>query len=531
MKGGSSSSSSWLCPSELDRARVIDASDRVRTIRRVGSGAIGLALLAVAPWIGWWTLGLLALCALNFANVERRIRTSPRPERVSAWTIAITLGLLGAGVALSGGPREPGAAVDGAAGRDGRRTRFRPQVVIAAPTLTVMAIVAAPLGVDPSATIADPVDAIAVLALLASVVSIVWALQSAELHHRDEAILDPLTGLLNRHALVPRFVEISLQARLTGQPVSLVLCDVDAFKQVNDEHGHDRGDAVLRDIAYELRKRLRSFELVYRLGGEEFLIVLPGIGLEGGAITAERLREAVEEAQPKDIPVTISLGVSSASGTAVDYDELFRAADTALYQAKRAGRNRVVAATVLRRCPADRPPSRSSPTRAPISAARSTKSCLRRRTSARNAISPSCRTACVPPVVRTRARMSSTPAPAPPSRSSAVAVGAVPPLRERPGVGGARRALPGDRGDTHLRDLFAADPRARGAADRRRARGFIWTTPRTGSPTRRSRCCWRWPSSRGSQSARGRCSRASGSTSRRIARCCTSRCACPSERR
>jgi diguanylate cyclase (GGDEF)-like protein len=129
--------------------------------------------------------------------------------------------------------------------------------------------------------------------------------------------------------------------------VSLVLCDVDGFKEINDEHGHDRGDAVLRDIAYELRKRLRSFELVYRLGGEEFLIVLPGIGLEGGVVTAERLREAVEQARPKDIHVTISLGVSSASGAAVDYDELFRAADSALYEAKRAGRNQVVAATVL----------------------------------------------------------------------------------------------------------------------------------------------------------------------------------------
>ena len=124
---------------------------------------------------------------------------------------------------------------------------------------------------------------IATLALLAGVISIVWALQAAELHHRDEAILDPLTGLLNRHALVPRFLEISHQARLTGQPVCMVLCDVDGFKQINDEHGHDCGDAVLRDIAYELRKRLRSFELVYRLGGEEFLIVLPGIGLQAGA--------------------------------------------------------------------------------------------------------------------------------------------------------------------------------------------------------------------------------------------------------
>ncbi len=324
---------------------MIDASDRVRIIRHVGSAAVGLALLAVAPWVGWWTLGLLALCALNFANVERRIRTSPRPERVSAWAISITLGLIAAGVALSGGPESPAlpwmvlpAAMAAA--------RFRPQVVIAALALTVIAIVAVTLGVDPTATLSDPVDVIATLALLVSVVSIVWALQSAELHHRDEAILDPLTGLLNRHALVPRFVEISLQARLTGQPVSLVLCDVDGFKAINDEHGHDRGDAVLRDIAYELRKRLRSFELVYRLGGEEFLIVLPGIGLEGGTATAERLREAVEQATPTDIPVTISVGVSSAGGGEVDYDDLFREADAALYEAKRGGRNRVVAATV-----------------------------------------------------------------------------------------------------------------------------------------------------------------------------------------
>jgi diguanylate cyclase (GGDEF)-like protein len=337
------SDESWLCPTELDRSRVVDANARVRTIRHVGSGAVGVALLATAPWIGWWTLGLFALSALNFANVERRIHSSPHPERVSAWAIVITLLLIGGGVAISGGPHSPalpwmvlpGAMV---------AARFRPQVVIAALGLTVVAILVATLGVDPRATVADPVFVIATLALLIGVVSIVWALQAAELHHRDEAILDPLTGLLNRHALAPRFIEISHQARLAGQPVSMVLCDVDGFKQVNDEHGHDRGDAVLRDVAYELRKRLRSFELVYRLGGEEFLIVLPGIGLRAGHATAERLRAAVEQARPTGIAVTISVGVSAASAAKVDYDELFKAADGALYEAKRAGRNRVIAA-------------------------------------------------------------------------------------------------------------------------------------------------------------------------------------------
>jgi diguanylate cyclase (GGDEF)-like protein len=339
------STGSWLCPTELDRSRVVDASDRVRTIRRVGSGAVGVALIATGPWIGWWTLGLFAVSALNFANVEHRIRTSPRPERVSAYAIVITLGLIAGGVAISGGPRSP--ALPWMVLPAGMvAARFRPRVVIAALTLTVALILSATLAVDPHATLHDPVGVIATLALLAGVVSIVWALQAAELHHRDEAILDPLTGLLNRHALIPRFAEISQQARLSDQPVCLVLCDVDGFKQINDAHGHDRGDAALRDVAYELRKRLRSFELVYRLGGEEFLIVLPGIELRSGSDTAERLRAAVERARPTGISITISLGVSAARGAQVDYDTLFKAADDALYEAKRAGRNRVVAAAV-----------------------------------------------------------------------------------------------------------------------------------------------------------------------------------------
>jgi diguanylate cyclase (GGDEF)-like protein len=339
----SEGSSSWLCPTELDRTRVVDANDRVRTIRLVGAGAIGVALLLSAPWIGWWTLILLALCALNFWNVDLRMRTSPHPERVSAVAIVITLLLIGGGVVISGGPRSPAlpwmvlpAAMVAA--------RFRPQVVVAGLVLTVVLIVLATLGVDPTATIDDPVAPIATLALLAAVVSIVWALQAAELHHRDEAILDPLTGLLNRHALIPRFTEISHQARLTHQPVCVLLCDVDAFKQVNDRYGHDRGDAVLRDVAYELRKRLRSFELAYRLGGEEFLIVLPGVSHSEGQEIAERLRAGIEQAHPTGIPISVSLGLSAASGEAVVYETLFKAADQALYEAKRAGRNRVAAA-------------------------------------------------------------------------------------------------------------------------------------------------------------------------------------------
>ncbi|HEY2768340.1 MAG TPA: diguanylate cyclase [Solirubrobacteraceae bacterium] len=338
-----SEGNSWLCPTELDRSRVVDANDRVRMIRLVGSSAVGAALLIAAPWIGWWTLALFAASALNFLNVDRRLRTSRHPERVSATAIVITLVLLGGGVVISGGPTSPAlpwlvlpAAMAAA--------RFRPQVVVAGIVLTVFLTLVVTLGAHPEATIADPVPVIATLALLAGVVSIVWALQAAELHHRDEAILDPLTGLLNRHALAPRFVELSHQARLSRQPICMLLCDVDSFKDVNDRYGHDRGDAVLRDVAYELRKRLHSFELVYRLGGEEFLVVLPGVSQTEGHAIAERLRCAVAEANPTGIAVTLSVGLATESGERVVYETLFKAADRALYEAKDAGRNCVVAA-------------------------------------------------------------------------------------------------------------------------------------------------------------------------------------------
>lgn len=306
----------------------------------VGMASVGVALLATGPWVGWWVLIPFVLTAVNLVSVERRIARSPRPERVSAWAIVTTLLVLGAGVAFSGGPKSPAlpwmvlpAGIAAA--------RFRPQVVIAALALTVLAILLATVGTHPSATVDDPVNVIATLALLSGVVSIVRALEAAELHHRDEAILDPLTGLLNRHALLPRFIELSHQARVAGHPVCMLLCDIDGFKTINDEYGHDRGDAVLRDIAYELRKRLRSFELIYRLGGEEFLIILPGIGGLGGQQIAERLRGCIEELRPTGIRTTISLGLSAGCGEQVEYEPLFKAADEALYEAKRGGRDRV----------------------------------------------------------------------------------------------------------------------------------------------------------------------------------------------
>jgi diguanylate cyclase (GGDEF)-like protein len=166
------------------------------------------------------------------------------------------------------------------------------------------------------------------------------ALMRSDVEHRTESVLDGLTGMLNRRALAARMQELDEQARLTGEPVGVVIGDLDRFKLVNDEHGHARGDAVLVDVAYALRKQLRAFDLAYRVGGEEFLILLPGATPEETAALAERLRAAIAGEPYAGLSVTMSFGVASTAGAASIAEAMLRA-DTALYEAKRGGRNRV----------------------------------------------------------------------------------------------------------------------------------------------------------------------------------------------
>src|SRR5207302_5657354 len=111
----------------------------------------------------------------------------------------------------------------------------------------------------------------------------------AEIQHRNESVLDQLTGMLNRKALAARAAELEQQSRLTGQPVGLIVCDIDRFKRVNDDHGHAAGDAVLQGFAYRVRKELRAYDLAYRLGGEEFVVLVPGASLVEAEELAERL--------------------------------------------------------------------------------------------------------------------------------------------------------------------------------------------------------------------------------------------------
>jgi len=197
--------------------------------------------------------------------------------------------------------------------------------------------------VDPHAVLRYPPLIIAPTALIIAVAILSTALMQSDVEHRSEAVIDELTGLLNRKSLTNRVVELTQQARMTGQPIGMVVGDLDHFKAINDSAGHSTGDAVLRDVAALLRSQLRAFDLAYRIGGEEFLVLLPGSGLAQSAVLAEQLRRAVASATfGGSQRLTISFGVAVSEASAeFDYATVFARADAALYEAKDAGRNRV----------------------------------------------------------------------------------------------------------------------------------------------------------------------------------------------
>jgi diguanylate cyclase (GGDEF)-like protein len=338
--------SRWLCPTEQHRIRAREAGARVRAARSVAAGACGIAIFAIVPFQGWWILLLLVVTAVIIGTVEARMRRSEHPELVAVQSMLLILALLAVGAGFSGGedsPALPWLVLPVATAA----ARFRPQVIVVGAAITAAVMLGVSVGVDAQALVDDPTRLIAALTLLVGITAIAIALTEGELEHRDRAVLDSLTGLLNRSSLASRVVEIEEQAHLSGGPVSLVLLDLDRFKRVNDTHGHERGDAVLRDVAYEIRKSLRSFELVYRIGGEEFLVLLPGVALHQAVDVAERVRLAVTAARPGDLEVTVSAGVAAAAGEEIRYERLFRAADHALLEAKRAGRDRVEVAADL----------------------------------------------------------------------------------------------------------------------------------------------------------------------------------------
>jgi two-component system cell cycle response regulator len=163
----------------------------------------------------------------------------------------------------------------------------------------------------------------------------------------EMAITDPLTGLYNRRYLETHLANMMDHYVNRGKALSVVAVDVDYFKAINDTHGHDTGDKVLQELSLRMRENMRSLDLCCRVGGEEFIVVLPNTTIDVASLIAERLRKAVASKSfpvgtRQPLPVTISAGVSTLGGADDTLEKLLKRADNALYQAKRDGRNKVI---------------------------------------------------------------------------------------------------------------------------------------------------------------------------------------------
>jgi diguanylate cyclase (GGDEF)-like protein len=159
---------------------------------------------------------------------------------------------------------------------------------------------------------------------------------------------DYLTGLKNRRYAMGRLQQELVAARRDARPLAVVMADIDAFKSVNDRHGHDVGDIVLREVARVLHDSVRRTDVVCRLGGEEFLVLCPNTTLDKAVIAAERMRARCAEHVIVEgglgRAVTLSLGVAQLDDGMADVDALVKCADERVYLAKQGGRDRVVSA-------------------------------------------------------------------------------------------------------------------------------------------------------------------------------------------
>lgn len=331
---------SWLCPTPEHRERFLDMQERVRTARLVTMGCAVVMMIGSFGRSGWQ---LAAFCGLMLAIVIAGGMHLERRRKPELWVFVTTVLNIQIWVAVAaivlGGPRSPFPCLLMApvlmVG-----TRFsRRGIAVGAPISAALVLITT-VGLDPTYVLHHPESLIVPLGLVVVTAAYLLPVVASDVDHRVDSTKDELTGVLNRRALRLRLDEIVEQVEENRAPVSAIVIDIDYFKLVNDEHGHAAGDDVLREIARTLRLRLRTFELLYRIGGDEFLLLLPGATASDAFRLAESLHDAISGARPLGFDVTCSCGVATAR-TASEVIPLIRDADEALYRAKRLGRDRV----------------------------------------------------------------------------------------------------------------------------------------------------------------------------------------------
>ncbi len=325
------------------RERLLDMELRLRPYRFACFAILAIGLAAFSSELGWWWTIPLTAGLAGFAVADMFMRNSAHPALwvATAWGI---LPLLLANAVITTGGAESPALMWFALPAVTLGARFEPRGIFLGAAYILALLGLSTYALDPGTAAAHGQEVMAAAGLVLCTVILSGALVESERAHRRRSTLDPLTGLFNRNALDQRLSELDGQPtnREEGDSQALLLCDLDNFKRVNDQLGHAAGDAVLQDVAYTMRSVLRAGDSIYRVGGEEILVVLPGATEADAVGIAERLRKAVRERRPAGVSVTISVGVAVSQPGPLDTDELVGLADAALYSAKTAGRDRVV---------------------------------------------------------------------------------------------------------------------------------------------------------------------------------------------
>jgi diguanylate cyclase (GGDEF)-like protein len=213
-----------------------------------------------------------------------------------------------------------------------------------------MTVLPYPLGGLPTTpmAVAGMVAITAVVALFMTLLMISMTKERLELTQRNIAVTDPLTGLLNRRAFADEVDRRAHGATGAAVPATLLVLDLDRFKAINDRYGHEAGDQVLLNFARVMKMHARAEDMLFRMGGEEFCFLLPGVSAEGGEVLAQRIcrvfGNSFVSTDSGDIRATVSIGVAAADTDDVPIGNLLAAADAALYEAKNSGRDQVMSA-------------------------------------------------------------------------------------------------------------------------------------------------------------------------------------------
>ncbi len=336
--------SATLQSTEAQRLRQVEFERRIFPILLVVAGVMwaGLGLLALSHPLDD-VLITAAVGAVYFGFLFYSQRRAVRSTSPLVWLALQELGvilLLGSAITWSGGVHSAAlpitvivALIIG--------VRFPTRWVIAQIPVYALLILACIWVGDADELTAGPVEGLAWLSAFVMAAIVTNMLAHAERNARRDAVHDALTGLLNRQALAERLEQAHPHPNRRAETLSVIAADLDGLKAVNDSSGHEAGDEVLRDVASALASSIREGDLLYRLGGDEFLVLLPATPTSEAADLAERLRATVAARRPGGHDVTMSAGVAGVIHQHVDLEHLISRADRALYAAKQDGRDQV----------------------------------------------------------------------------------------------------------------------------------------------------------------------------------------------